>query len=189
MIRDIDLRKEIGEILEDSGHYVLLQRTSRKLRCICWDEVAQESSMKKYRQLTNYSGNSLKSCPKCMGAGWITRIERVKARRDSASDVISETSRLQTLNVGQQNFDNRVFYFNDKIRPQDGDYVYEVGWDGLRPTHLIKAYRIQVAADLREKDGRIEYWQAVCKQDNIGTGIEGFTMKRLGPVVNYEILR
>lgn len=188
-MRDIDLRKEVEEILEDHGHFVLLQRTSRKLRCVCWDEKMKESSIERYKKSMGIIDTDLKTCPKCVGLGWVSRIERVKTRRQLAADIISLTSRMQTLSVGQNTFDTKLFFFEHDINPKEGDYIYEVGWDGMKPTHLINSYRIQVSNELREKQGRIEYWQVITKEDNIGTGIQGFTIKRLGPVINYEILR
>lgn len=188
-MRDIDLRKEVAEILDETGHYVLLQRTSRKLRCICWDEKMQESSIDAYKKAMGIKDTQLKSCPKCLGAGWLSRIERVLTRRQLAADMISLTSRLQTLEIGQTTFDNKLFYFEHDVNPRGGDYIFEVGWKGNRPTHLINSYRIQVSNELREHKGRIELWQAITKQDNIGTGIQGFTIKKLGPITNYEILR
>ncbi len=188
-MRDIDLREEMKAIVEDHGHYVLLQRTSRKLRCVCWDEKMKESSIEAYKKAMGIKDTDLKSCPKCLGAGWISRIERIKTRRQLAADIISLTSRLQTLDIGQTTFDNKLFFFEHDVNPKEGDYIFEVGWDGNRPTHLINAYRIQMSAEHREKQGRIEFWQAVTKEDNIGTGIQGFAIKRLGPVTNYEILR
>ena len=186
---DIDLRKEVETIIEDHGHFVLLQRTSRKLRCVCWDEKLKESSIKRYKEVTKDIDTDLKECPKCLGAGWISRIERLKTRRQLAADIISLTSRLQTIETGQNTFDNKSFFFTHNVQPQDGDYIFEVGWDGVKPTHLINSYRIQLAVDYREKGGRIEFWQAVTKEDNLGTGIQGFGIKKLGPVYNYEILR
>lgn len=186
---DMDLRKEFREILDESGHYVLLQRTSRKLRCVCWDEKMQESSIEKYMKSMKLLNTNHKECPKCLGAGWISRIERVLTRRQLASDIISMTSRLQTLEIGQQTFDNKLFFFEHNIQPREGDYILEVGWDGTKPTHLINSYLIQISNDLRQRQGRIEFWQTVTKEDNIGTGIKGFGVKNIGPVQNYEIIR
>lgn len=189
MRNDMDLRKEFAEILDESGHYILLQRTSRKLRCVCWDEKLQESSIKKYKEYMRLLDTPHKECPKCLGSGWVSRIERVRTRRQLASDIISMTSRIQTLDIGKQTFDNLLFFFEHNIQPKEGDYIFEVGWDGIKPTHLIKSYSIQVANDLRQHEGRIEFWQAVTKEDNIGTGIKGFGVKNIGPVQNYEIIR
>lgn len=186
---DLDLRQEIRELLEESGHYVLLQRTSRKLRCVCWDEKMQESSIERYMQSMRLATTPHKECPKCLGSGWVSRIERVLTRRQLASDIISLTSRIQSLEIGKQTFDNKLFFFEHNVNPRDGDYILEVGWDGIKPTHLINSYRIQVSNDLREKQGRIEFWQVITKEDNIGTGIKGFGVKNIGPVQNYEIIR
>lgn len=189
MINDMDLRQEIDELLQETGHYVLLQRTSRKLRCICWDEKMKESSIENYLKYMKLLTTKHKECPKCLGSGWVSRIERVLTRRQLASDIISLTSRIQTLEIGKQTFDNKLFYFKHDVQPREGDYIIEVGWDGLKPTHVINSYIIQMSADMREHGGRIEYWQAITKEDNIGTGIKGFGVKQIGPIRNYELIR
>lgn len=186
---DIDLRKEFHDIIEETGHYVLLQRTSRKLRCICWDEKMKESSIERYMEYMKLVKTEHKECPRCLGAGWLSRIERLKTRRQLASDIISLTSRMQTLDIGQQTFDNKLFFFEHNVHPKEGDYIFEVGWNGIKPTHLINSYQIQMATDMREHQGRIEFWQVVTKEDNINTGIQGFGVKKIGPVHNYEIIR
>ena len=189
MMSDIDLRKEINTLLNDHGHFILLQRTSRKLRCVCWDEKLKESTIKRYIEVTKDIETPHKECPKCLGAGWVSRIERIKTRRDVVLSNPALSEQIGTLSIGQHTFDAKAFFFQHDIRPQEGDYIFEVGWDGNKPTHLINSYRIQMAIDKREKAGRIEFWVAITKEDNIGTGIQGFGIKKLGPVYNYEILR
>lgn len=184
----INLRKEIHKILDEYGHYVLLQRTSRKIRCICWDEKYQESSIELYIKRTKYNGEELKGCPRCLGKGWVSRIERHKVRRENASQIINLPNLKKQMNIGQISSDARVFWFMHNVQPKRGDMIYEVGWDRHKPTHLIQSYEISYPEDVRGDNGRIEFWEAVAKEKNVDNGMKKFTIRQIGPVKNYEIL-
>jgi hypothetical protein len=184
----LDLRQEFDRIIEQYGHHMLMQRTSRAIRCICWDEKNQESSVNRYIQQTKYIG-PLNACPRCLGKGWISRIERHKIRRDNASQIIALPLLKKQMPLGQIASDARVFYMRWDSKPKRGDIIYEVGWNGKKPTHLIQAFEIQSPDDLRAEGGRTEFFQVTCKEINIDAGIRGIAMRQIGPVENYELLR
>lgn len=186
---DIDLRKEIHDLIEETGHYVLLQRTSRKLRCICWDEKTQESSVSRYIERSGDKQYSRTSCPRCLGEGWVSRIEKVKTRRQMASNIISLPGKNQQALYGRVSIDTRLFFFEHFVSPKNGDYIYEVGWHKGKPTHIIEAFEIASADDMRGDRGRIEFWQATMKEDTINIEARGFAIKKIGPIKNYELLR
>ena len=170
----IDLRNEIHDIIEETGHYVLLQRTSRKIRCVCWDE--------KYQEAKN-------DCPRCLGKGWVSRIERHKVRRQNASQIISLPDLLKQMPVGVVGADAKVFFFRHDTHPKKGDIIMEVGWRGNQPTHLIEVFEITSVDDLREQRGRIEFYQVVAKEKTLDTNIREITVRRMGPIRNYELIR
>lgn len=184
----MDLRKEIDRLIEDTGHYVLLQRTSRKLRCICWNEKYQESSLEQYVSCTG-DKRSLGTCPTCLGLGWVSRIERHKIRRQTASNIISLPGKIKQTTIGELATDTRTFFMKYNVIPRKGDVIMEVGWKGIAPTHLIQAFEISHADDLREKKGRVEFFQVSTKEISIDTAVRGYTIRKIGPIKNYEILR
>lgn len=184
----MDLRKEINDIIEETGHYVLLQRTSRKLRCLCWDEKYQESAFQLYVERTG-DKRKLDGCPKCLGKGWVSRIERHKVRRQTASNIISLPGKIKQTTIGELVTDTRTFFMKYNVVPRKGDILMEVGWKGTTPTHLIQAFEISHADDLREKNGRVEFYQVSTKEISVDTKIRGFTIRKIGPIKNYEILR
>lgn len=184
----MDLRKEIHDIIEETGHYVLLQRTSRKLRCICWDEKTQESSPSRYAERTGDMRNR-SVCPRCLGLGWVVRLERVKTRRQMASNIISLPGKKQQALYAQVNVDTRIFFFEHDVAPKKGDRIIEVGWDKNRPTHVIHVHDISNSDDMREKNGRIEFWQVTTKEDIVNKPAKGFTVRKIGRITNYEFLR
>lgn len=167
----INLRQEITKLIEDTGHYVLLQRTSRKIRCSCWNEKHQEADP---------------SCPYCLGLGWVSRIERHKIRRQTAVNVISLPNNIQQTPIGQLSTDTRLFFFKHDTMPKKGDIIMEVGWKGQRPTHLITTHEISHSDDMREQNGRIEFFQVTTKEKSVDTKIRGFSVRKIGPVRNYE---
>lgn len=169
----ISLRKEIHDIIESTGHYVLLQRTSRKIRCRCWNEKYQEADS---------------ACPICLGSGWVSKIERHKIRRQNASQILALPDLIKQVNIGSLATDAMVFFFKHDTAPKKGDIIMEVGWDGNKPTHLIQSFQISSATDMREHHGRIEFFQVVTKEKRIETPIRAFTVRKMGPVSNFEII-
>ncbi len=170
----MDLRKEINNIIEEKGHYVLLQRTSGKLRCVCWNERYQEASS---------------DCPRCLGKGFVSRIERHKVRRQLATNIISLPGKKKQTPMGQIIQDTRTFFFKHNVHPKKGDIIMEVGWNGQRPTHLIQAFEITNADDKREDGGRTEFYLVTTKERNISTPIRHVVIRQLGRIQNYEILQ
>lgn len=167
----IDLRQEVEGLIEREGHYVLLQRTSRKIRCTCWNEKYQEADP---------------NCPYCLGKGFVSRIERHKIRRQTAVNVIALPNNIQQTPIGQLSTDTRLFFFKHDTKPKKGDIIMEVGWRGQRPTHLITVYEISHADDMREHNGRIEFFQVTAKEKSITVPIYSFEVRKLGPIRNYE---
>lgn len=172
----IDLRKEFNQLLEDYGYFILLQRTSRKIRCRCFDELRLEGDSK---------------CRLCMGKGWVSKIERHKTRHDSAFPPTARTSLTAIHPTGPIWTDGKVFYFKHDVDLKSGDMIYEVGWDRRnhqKPTHLIKAYSISDTLEYRADNGRIEYRSGIAIGETFNSKIRNIVIRSLGPVKNYELV-
>jgi hypothetical protein len=172
----VDLRKEFDKFIEENGHYVLLQRTSRKIRCRCWKEFEQEGDP---------------HCKVCLGKGWISKIERHKTRYDSAIQIISRTNLNQLGELGKSWVDGRNFYWKHDVQLQVGDVIFEVGWDpknAHKPTHLIRAFEINDVYKYRGDNGRTEYQMTPVKAETIKFDIRNIVIRSLGPVKNYELV-
>lgn len=173
----MDVRKEFKEILDEYGHYVLLQRTSRRLRCRCYIEINGEGDPK---------------CPYCMGQGWVSKIERHKTRTDAATQIVSRPSLKMSSPAGSVWVDSKVFYLQHDVGIRVGDLIFEVGWDPKnpnKPTHLMRAYAINDTYDYRGDNGRIEYKIATSKGEVILSEVRNIVLRSLGPVKNYELVR
>lgn len=170
----IDLRSEFQTILNEAGHYVLLQRSKKGLRCRCWNERYQEPES---------------DCPICNGTGRVVRIERHLARRDSGSQVISKPYQVQQTPIGKMAIEAQIFYLKHDTKPQSGDYIYEVGWKNTQPTHLETAYIINDVQAMRGDRGRIEFWAVSVRQETKDVEYKRIAVRKLGPVKNYEFLK
>lgn len=149
---DLNLREEMDELFVEFGYYVLLQRTSRKIHCSCWNEQSQE-------------GNS--KCTKCNGTGWLIKIERHKTRKQDGANTPSKPNLNQQVEVGNVWTSSSVFYLRHDVNPQVGDIIYEVGWNNNRPINLINAHQISHVEPCRGNHGRIEYYRITARLNSV----------------------
>lgn len=177
----MDLRREFDQILKDHGYYVILQRTSRKIRCQwvdprtsspCWNERAQEANSK---------------CPQCLGSGWVTRAERHLIRRDNASQVVSLPGVTKQMEPGRIWTPANNFYFRHDAFPQIGDLIFEVGWNGPTPANVVAVHLINHAEPNRGDRGRIEFFSAATRQVTLDKRYRESIVRRFGAVPLYEL--
>lgn len=173
MKNNIDLRAEFDEFVNDYGYDVLLHRSNKKIRCRCWNEKHQEADSR---------------CPICTGVGWIGRIERHKLTKQSATQIISRPNLNQLTPIGRQWIDAQTLYMRHDSHPQVGDYIYEVGWNQNRPSHLVTAYRINDVTVMRGDNGRVEYTMVSVKSENLDKKFRNIVVRSIGPIKNYEIV-
>lgn len=167
----IDLRKEFDEILEEFGYDVLLQRTNRRIHCKCWNRT---------------SGEGDPECPVCNGTGWVIRIERIRVRREDASQVVTRPSRVQSSPIGKAWTSSAVYYMRYSVAPQVGDIIYEVKWSQNQPVQLVAAYEINDINALIGDGGRVEYYAAYTRLDSTNLKHQSLQIRKIGPITNYE---
>jgi hypothetical protein len=167
----IDLRKEFDEILEEYGHDVLLQRTDRRVHCKCWNRGTSEADPE---------------CLICNGTGWVTRIERIRVRREDASQVITRPNRAQGSPLGKVWASSAVYYMRYSVVPQVGDFIYEVRWRHNQPVKILSAYEINDINALRGDRGRVEYYAGYARLDSTNLRHQNLQIRKIGPIVNYE---
>jgi hypothetical protein len=173
MNNHIDFRKEFDEMMGDFGHAVLLHRSGRKIRCRCWSEKYQEADS---------------DCMLCGATGWVSRVERHDVRRDPAVQIVSQPNLNKQTKIGKMWVDAQNFWMKHNVHPQVGDYIYEVGWKGSKPTHLVQAYVINDVRSLRGDHGRIEYWSVSCKGEIMNKSFKNMLVRSIGRTKNYEML-
>ena len=151
MNSEINLREEMNKLLQDTKYSVLIQKTSKKIRCKCFNHKYQESNSK---------------CPICTGTGWLFKFDKVKAFKQdfTASSSTADNGQLFT-ELGDAVFNNKVFYLPYDSHPQVGDYIWEVTWKNNKPVALQNLYAIKTSNEQRGLNGKIEYYVATCKKE------------------------
>lgn len=169
---NIDLRQETSDLLQEYGHKIILQRTSRKIHCRCWDHNTNEAQPR---------------CPYCSGTGWVNRMESHYTRKDPGTSPVSWADRNKDTALGKQLQDANIYFFMHNAHPRVGDIMYEVGWDELgRPTHVIHTQEINYVFPYRADNGRIEYFEASCDNKVMDKSFHTFHIRRIGQLTNYE---
>lgn len=147
---DLDLREEAKKLLINTKYEVLLQKTSNKIRCNCYDNKYQEADSK---------------CPKCLGTGWLFKFEKHKTfKQDESSNPIDGLDIIQAANI---NSNQRIFYFEHNVYPQIKDYIWEITWKNKRPYKLNELYKIKSVSDMRGETGKIEYFMVLADKEAI----------------------
>lgn len=142
----IDLRKEMKKLLDNTKYKVLLQRTSKKIHCSCYNDKYHEGKA---------------HCNKCLGTGYLFKFEKQKTfKQDYAS---SPDSAILFTEIGQFSYNTRTFYFSHDSNPQAKDYIWEVSWKGEKPIELKNLYRIKSVGEQRGVNGRIEFYVVVAE--------------------------
>lgn len=135
---DIDLRREMAELAKENAYEVLIQKTSRKIRCSCFNEKYNEPDTK---------------CPKCIGTGWLFKFEKQKAFKQSASP----SGQIVYTDIGTMLSGYNTFFFEHNVSIDEGDYIWEVTWKEDKPIKLVNLYKVQSVDRKRGPSGSIQY--------------------------------
>jgi len=170
----LDLRKEFEDLLSKYGYSVLLIRSGKNRRCICWNDKTQESPV---------------TCPYCYGLGFISVVERHRCRSGIAN--IPETlarSNKQT-DYGQVAVPSRVFYFRYNVKPNIKDLLIDCDFDknGLPILSDYSIYEINTIDNLRSDNGRVEYSKIFCGIQAVQKEIVAFNVRKSGVDLIYDI--
>ena len=168
----IDLREEHEAFIQEYGHFVLLQRNDKKFRCRCWSETYREADSK---------------CPYCTGNGYIFRIEKIKARKQTATQTESRVNLLIPTPMGDLHYPAHFFFVPYHVKPRAGDKIIEVGWNDFgKPTHVNMIFEINDVLDKRADDGRVEYYQCTGREQKAPLDVVNIAVRKWGMTENYE---
>lgn len=147
---DIDIRAELTELMRANSYEVLVQRTSRKIRCKCFNEKYQESDSK---------------CPMCLGLGWLFKFEKVKTFKQDIRAAIGNA--IISTDIGRLTNENQTFFFEHNCEMNEGDYIWEVAWKNGMPISLVNLFKIEAILDKRGDNGRVEFKVVIAKKESI----------------------
>lgn len=149
---EVDIRFEMGEVLRNRGHKIVLRRATR-IRCPNWDPATSETHTKK--------------CVYCMGTGYMYQDVVVRSYCRPAVDVESQ-AKEKRYDVGVMSQGKRIYYFDYTMWPKIADYILEVELDAdgepVRVWRVLKVFDIQVVHPHRDKAGRVEFYEAQCSE-------------------------
>lgn len=146
----VNLRNEMQKMIDETDYEVLIQRTSQKIRCDCFDEKYNEADGK---------------CPKCIGTGWLFKFERHKAIRQ---DIISDSDGdIITTSMGQLVTGYTKLFFLHDTPVVMNDYIWEVAWKNNKPIKLLNLYHVKEVSEQRGWAGNIEFKVVIGKDENV----------------------
>lgn len=150
LMKDIDLRKELADMIKETKYEVLVQRTSKKINCDCYNKKYKESESK---------------CPKCIGTGYLFRFERRKCFKQDALSASSSQIAFSDIGILSNGYHAMFFEYNTPLN--ENDYVWEVGWMKQRPIKLMNLYKITSIREYRSETGSVAFKVAIVKKEVI----------------------
>lgn len=151
---DIDLRRELADILDSYGYDVVVLRCDRRVKCACWSPSYREPST---------------DCDTCLGTGYVYTARRCRTRSSpilvSPASVPASLAGMiyqQTSGPAARRFEMEVFYFPHDVSLGVNDYVLRVRWSGSAPVDVADVYLVIRYDRVRGRNGRVEYVYAMC---------------------------
>lgn len=153
----VDVREEIGDILDNHGHIVFLRRALDR-HCGCWREDTREADLR---------------CPYCTGTGWLYQDERYLTRRMPLTDPVVAALLESRSPVGFLGVAEFLFWFKHDVKPTKRDVILEVTLDEetgqpVEAINIEKIWSIGQVQDFRDRYGRVEYWGCWVRDGQLG---------------------
>lgn len=138
---EIDMRRNANGLINEFGINVLYVRNCKFVKCKCFNDLDK-------------TGNP--DCPLCMGSGFFSSIEKIRAI-ESSNSAYSSTSSMLQLPIGMTDQKNEIYYIEHKINPKERDYLLKVTWDKYgKPVDIVKVLEIVNVYEMRGDNGRVE---------------------------------
>lgn len=138
---DIDMRRNAEGLIHEFGINVLYVRNCKFVKCRCFSDLDKTGDP---------------DCPYCMGSGFFSSIEKVRAI-ESSNSAYSSTNSIAQLPIGVTDQKNEVYYIGHDVAPKERDYLLKVTWDRKgRPTDIVKVLEIVNVYEMRGDSGRVE---------------------------------
>lgn len=167
---EVDVRYEIGKLLDKRGHYVFLRKFDTSQLCPC---SRRGESDVFGSQITDNTTEADPDCPVCGGRGYLYFDYLTQARRLGYSAIgafISAQEINRRTNIGELSVVNSVFFLKWDQKPTNKDQILEIEIDEstrlpVRPYNILNTFDIELAEENRDLEkGRIEYWTCYCKE-------------------------
>lgn len=172
------LRQDFEDILRDFGHDVLLVRAATEVRCSCWDEKRQESSLGR-------------KCPACFGLGVVPIVEKHTVRREDSSIAISYPDMATNSPFGELAAPGFRYFSKHDVRVQVSDLIVEVDWSQTGKPVFNGGYVSEVNhIDVKRWErGEIAFKKIYTSDQPIEKKIRGVRIANVNGIKNYELIR
>ena len=137
----IDLRHDSELLTNEFGINVLYVRNCKFVRCKCFDDL-------------NKTGAA--DCPLCLGKGYLSSVQKIKAI-ESSNSAYSSTSNVLKTAIGLTDEKNEIYYIRHQYNPKERDMIIKVTWDkNGYPVDIVKVLEIINVYEMRGDNGRVE---------------------------------
>lgn len=144
---EIDLRKEIHDLIETRGHWIVLRQSYPGRMCPCVNPA---------------TGDATKNCNTCFGSGRAFVDRFVKGRKAARMGFRQGGASESRSPIGVASAPDGVFYIEYHEKPSQSDFVLEIALDNeyqepLLEFKVMSVYDVNEAVEYRDQKGRIEY--------------------------------
>jgi hypothetical protein len=144
----------MDQILDKMGHWMAIRQALPGRLCSCINPVTDDA---------------LPGCSLCLGSGR-AYTDRVTKMRMSRPVKITQTlgAEQRTGPIAGSSPDY-IFYMDRIIKPTQGDYILELALsdtdlDPIIPFHVVTVYDISDVRELRDLEGRVEYYAVTAER-------------------------
>lgn len=156
------MSRQLDDHIDRYGRWFIYLRTDQRFHCPCWN--------------ASTDGPTVDICPFCVGSGWKTRAERMKAFLSAPENI---SSLVTTVNIGDWGRLDQypgVLYAHSSSHVQQDDLILDVGWDrpnsavpnGGRTTEMHRPWKISTLVPVVfNKDAAVDYYLCGLEQHTL----------------------
>ncbi len=154
----MDARKEFKQLLDKYGHYVLIARQNKRIRCTCWND-------------TTRSANS--QCTQCLGTGYLYVLEKALCRSKISNLPETLGRSLSNTEAGIIASISKIFYVQHTVFVSKKDLIYECDWEGNKPVQGFYSdlFEVNFPEAQRDINGRVNHVEVHCAREPINAEI------------------
>jgi hypothetical protein len=151
---NIDLRKELKQMISDHGHWIVLRQAIPGRKCSCVNDITDDPNP---------------NCTLCLGTGYAYVDRFTKGRKARPIRITQTLGAEQRSSVGVATTPDNIFYLEYNIKPTQQDFILEIDLSAtdrepLIPFRVNAVYDISDVRELRDKRGRVEYYAVTAER-------------------------
>jgi hypothetical protein len=116
-------KEEFEKIIWKHGHYIILAKMNKSMRCTCVNPDTKEA---------------LPTCGICLGTSYPIEYERHKVR---VRDFTLNPRAIQAVAMGNDIGPQKVYYFKANVEISEGHLIVEADWHLSKPKKIHEVYQ------------------------------------------------